>query len=168
MSDSGIDNLKAFEERIRRIEGSGGKSGRTAYKRSGEYFRKEEERKRQRKKGRKANWTFRILLVLAAVMGVKTYIMVSMGAEAYDARMAELQAGDKYQKMAFVVMRPDPLTGKLRELLADYDIMGPKPTLREPARAPVAGVATSPEKQEAGSVEGEPASGSSTEVVNSN
>lgn len=161
MSQSSMENLKGFEERIRRIEGGSRKAGRTGYKRSGEYFRKEEERKRQRKKGRKANWTFRIMLVLACVLGVKTYIMVRMGPEAYDARMAELQAGDKYHKMAFAVMQPDPLTGKLQELLGEYGVLTPKPAVREAASLPVVEVQADPEKQEAGSIDGEPASGSS-------
>lgn len=169
MSQSSLENMKDFEERIRRIEGSNHKPGRLRHKSSGEYFRKEEDRRRQRKKGKKANWTFRIMLVLIAVMGVKTYIMVSMGAGAYDARMAELQAGDKYQKMAFVVMQPDPVTGKLQELLGDYGVVKQKSALRETVAAPAAEVQAAPEKQEAGSVDGKPASGSSSgEVVNSN
>lgn len=101
------------------------------------------------------------MLVLACVLGVKTYIMVNMGPEAYDARMAELQAGDKYQKMAFTVMRPDPLTGKLQELLGDYGVLAPKPAVREAASLPVVEAQADPEKQEAGSVDVEPASGSS-------
>lgn len=168
MSQSSMENLKGFEERIRRIEGANHKGGRTSYKRSGEYFRKEEERKRQRKKGKKANWTFRIMLVLVAVLGVKTYIMMSMGPEAYDARMAELKAGDQYHKAAFAVMQPDPVTAKLLELLAGSGYLQPESTVREAAAAPVAEAETTPEKQEAGSIDGEPASGTSVEVVNSN
>lgn len=171
MSDSSLENLKAFEERIKRIEGASRKTGRTSYKRSGEYFRKEEERKRQRRKGRKANWTFRILLVLACVLGVKTYIMVTMGAAAYDARMAELQAGDRYHKIAYAVMQPDPLTGKLQELLENSGILKPATALRgtaPAADAPAAGAAeavAAPEQKEAGSNDGEPASGTSSDGV---
>lgn len=161
MSRSSVENMKAFEERIRRIEKSGGRDGRTSYKRSGEYFRKEEERKRQRKKGRKANWTFRILLVLACVLGVKTYIMASMGAEAYGARMAELQAGDKYQKIAFIFMQPDPLTGKLQEMLEKSGAFERKSSLRTTTSLPTAADQAAPEKNEAGLAEGEPASGAS-------
>lgn len=169
MSQSSMDNLKGFQERIKRIEGAGHKSGRTSYKSSGEYFRKEEDRKRQRRKGRKANWGLRIVLVLAAFLGVKTYIMVSMGPAAYDARMAELQAGDKYHKAAFAVMQPDPLTAKLQELLAGSRFMDPKLAGAEtgPA-APVTEAQPASEKQEAGPVDGEPASGSSVEVVTEN
>lgn len=168
MSQSSMENLKGFEERIKRIEGANHKGGRVSYKSSGEYFRKEEDRKRQRKKGRKANWTFRIMLVLAAFLGVKTYIMVSMGPAAYDARMAELQAGDKYHKAAFAVMQADPLTAKLQELLAGSGFMDPRLAARESVAAPVSEAQPAPEKQEAGPVDGEPASGSSAEVVTSN
>jgi hypothetical protein len=170
MSQSSMENLKDFEERIRRIEGGSRKSGRVRQKSSGEYFRNEEERRRRSKKGKKANWTARILLVLVAFAGVKTYIMGSMGDEAYEARMAELQAGDKYQKMAFAVMQSDPVTGKLQQVLVNYGVFAPKPALRETLQqtvaAPVAEAA--PEKQEAGSIEVEPASGSSVSEGESN
>lgn len=177
MSRSSMDNLKAFEDRIKRIEGAGGrKSKRLGHKSSGEYFRKEEDRRKRRRKGRKANWTGRILLVLIAFAGVKTYIMGSMGAEAYAARMDELKSGDRYHKAAFAVMQPDPVTLKLQEVLDNYGVFAPKPAERavasmpvqDPTETPATGAGATPETQEAGSMDGEPASGSSAVSGKSN
>ena len=66
MSDSSMENLKAFEDRIKRIEGGNRKAGRIGRKRSGEYFRKEEERRRRGRKGRKANKARRVFKVTLA------------------------------------------------------------------------------------------------------
>jgi hypothetical protein len=127
MSVSSTENLRNFEDRIRRIEGAGRKAGRVRRNSSGEYFRKEEERKKRRRKGKKANWTGRILLIVAAFLGVKTYIIFNMGADAYEARMAELRAGERYEQLAAMVLQPDPATDKLQEFLANSGVIEPKP-----------------------------------------
>ena len=122
--------------------------------------------------GRTANWTLRILLVLVAVFGVKSYIMASMGDAAYNARMAELQAGDQYHKIAFAVMRPDPLSAKLKGVIENSGLLPDKPAvIEEPAVATTdtaAEVAVAPEIQEADSTVAEPASGSSNSEVTPN
>jgi len=162
MSDSSLENRKEFEDRIKRIEGAKHKSGRVTRKSSGEYFRKEEERRRRGKKRHKANWTLRILLVLACFLGVKTYIMTRMGTEAYDVRMAELQAGDGFHQAAFYVMQRDPATAKLQQMLENYAaiqeqrVAQPAAEDGDPTRDDAL-----PQMQEADSNDVEPASGSS-------
>lgn len=135
MSASNIENLKNFEERLNRIEGAHRKAGRVSRKGSGEYFRKEEERRKRGRKGKRGNWTFRIMLVIAAFLGVKTYIIFDMGPEAYDTRMAELRAGDQYQKIAAMALQPDPVTGKLQELLIDTGVIEVQPVATPDAPA---------------------------------
>ena len=164
MSQSSMDNLKVFEERIKRIEAANRKSGRVTRTSSGEYFRKEEERRKQRRKGNKANWTFRILLVMAALFGVKTYIMVDMGQAAYDARMAELAAGDQYEKIAAMALAPDPVTSKIQELLENAGVMVKKPKVQLPQAEPVAGSETT----EASATPVEPASSTAVTEATAN
>jgi hypothetical protein len=172
MSDSSLENLKGFEERIKRIEGAKRSHGRVSRKSSGEYFRKEEERRRQNKKRHKANWTLRILLMLACFMGVKTYIMVRMGPEAYDARMAELQAGDRYHVAAFYVMQRDPVSAKLQQVFENYAAMQTsrvaEPVAAEADAANPLRENALPQMQEADSNGVEPASGSSNSDSSAN
>ncbi len=127
MSASSTENHKNFEERLQRIDGAHRKSGRISRSGSGEYFRKDAERRKRGKKGKRGNWTARILLVVAAFLGVKTYIIFDMGPEAYDARMAELSAGGNYEKAAAMALQPDPVTGKIQEILINAGVMEPKP-----------------------------------------
>lgn len=59
-------------------------------------------------------------VVVAAVIGLKAVIHAHIGSELYNLRVAELQAGEGFDRLGGYLMAADPATLKLSELIAKH------------------------------------------------
>lgn len=57
-----------------------------------------------------------LMLCIVSVVGLKMALYISMGPEAYGARVAELSAGAPVERLSAALMTPDPLTVSGAEL----------------------------------------------------
>jgi hypothetical protein len=61
-----------------------------------------------------------LLFVAVSVMGLKAIIHSHIGADLYDARVAELQAGEGFDRLGGFLMAADPVTLTLSDLIATH------------------------------------------------
>jgi hypothetical protein len=60
------------------------------------------------------------IVVVLSVIALKAMIHSHIGADLYDARVAELQAGEGFDRLGGYLMAADPVTLKLSELIVTY------------------------------------------------
>lgn len=61
-----------------------------------------------------------VMVVVLSVIGLKAMIHSHIGPELYDARVAELQAGQGFDRLGGTLMAADPVTLKLSDLIVTY------------------------------------------------
>ena len=113
------DNRSEFQKRLDRIGADDSRSYTRAKRgtRSGMYDFVEEERRKARKPPWKA-LLFMFFLCWALLMVLKAYLIADMGEEAYQARLAELQASeDRLGQIGAVLVERGPVSRFLEERL---------------------------------------------------
>ncbi|MGR3453476.1 hypothetical protein [Pseudooceanicola sp.] len=61
-----------------------------------------------------------VLALIAAGIGYKVFLLISMGEPAYAARLAELSDGTTVNQIGATLMQIDPVTRMLTDLIAPY------------------------------------------------
>ncbi len=61
-----------------------------------------------------------MIVVVMSVIGLKAIVHSNIGAELYDARVAELQASEGFDRLGGFLMAADPVTLKLSDLIATH------------------------------------------------
>lgn len=110
-----------FRDRIKRLEKTDRKSKRAdVYRNTGIMHHKERERREANKF--RMPWKYIIsfaVLLFLGMSGVKGYMAETMGAEAYDARIAELQAGTSLERMFSYALKRGPGMSALDGVIAN-------------------------------------------------
>lgn len=58
-----------------------------------------------------------LLIVLATAIGLKGAILYNVGETTYNQRVAEMRVGDDFERLGAVLMRADPATVRVSELI---------------------------------------------------
>lgn len=104
MVDRNMANFNGRLGRIERIRQAGG--GFEAQGTLGRSFYSEQQRPRRLRRGLFAPF----VLVLLAIVALKSVVYASVGPEAYRERIAALEAGGTADRIGAYVLRADPLT----------------------------------------------------------
>lgn len=101
MQDNGRND---FQRRLQRLEGASRNQDRAKRSDRVGIYDYEEEKRRKRARFPWRRFFFFVALLWVGLIFVKAYIARDMGEEAYQARIAELQAGDQYSQMAAMLI----------------------------------------------------------------
>ena len=104
------DNKSDFHKRLSKLDGKPTKSQRSHRGERIGLFDDEEAKRRKRNKFSFRKFFMVLLIGLIGVLAIKAYVIQDMGEERYQERLLELKAGDKYQRIAGVIISRDPLT----------------------------------------------------------